>query len=63
MVRGDLIEKITYNPLNEKQINLFYTDKWKKFRNPDHDVLIFTDDLFDAKIEELNQLYDEIKVL
>ena len=64
MIRGDLIEKITFNPLNNDQIDLLLSDKWKKYINPEHEgVIIFGDNLFDEEISILQTLENELSHL
>ena len=61
--RGDLIHMIAHsdNSLNDKQIDLLFSDKWNRFLNLEHDVVIFNDSFFNANIDELQTLYDELK--
>lgn len=64
MIRGDLIEKIAYRSFNDEQIEILCSDRWQKFLNPEHDVIIFADCFFEADVKELNLLYmDLINVL
>ena len=61
LLRGDLIEKIAYsNNMNEYQFNLLRSDKWNKFINLEHEVIIFKDNFFVTEIDELKQLYNEL---
>ena len=71
LVRGDLTHKIAYSDsrveingwnqrFNEKQKDILCSDKWNKFLNPEHDVIIFTDEFFESGVEELKELYAEL---
>lgn len=62
MLRGDLIEKIAYSnkAFNDNQADLLWSDKWNRFLNPEHDVIIFADCFFEADISELQELYNEL---
>lgn len=64
MLRGDLIEKIAYSnkKFEDNQANLLWSDKWNKFLNLEHDVIIFADCFFEADISELQELYNELYV-
>lgn len=72
MIRGDLTHKIAYadtratvngwiSRFSETQAEILCSDKWKKFLNPEHDVIIFTDSFFEASVEELQELYNELQ--
>lgn len=72
LIRGDLTHKIAYSAnrvevdgwlqrFNEKQKDILCSDKWSKFLNPEHDVIIFADCFFDADIEELKTLYKKLE--
>jgi hypothetical protein len=71
LVRGDIIHNIAYSGsrtnvngwlqrFNEKQIEILTSDKWNKFIDPEHDVIIFTDAFFEADPEELKELQTEL---
>ena len=71
MIRGDITHKIAYSDskisinksghrFSENQVELLTSDKWKKFLNPDHNVILFSDSFFDADVEELQTLYNEL---
>lgn len=69
--RGDITHNIAYSDsrvlvgdwnqrFNEDQIELLTSDKWNKFIDPEHDVIIFTDGFFEADPEELKELQTEL---
>lgn len=73
MIRGDITRKIAYSDsridvngrmqrFSEDQVELLTSDKWNKFLNPDHDVILFADNFFDASVEELKELYNELNM-
>ena len=72
LTRGDLTRKIAYSDnrvnvngwmqrFNENQVDVLTSDRWKKFINPEHDVIIFTDAFFEADIFELQELNEELE--
>lgn len=72
--RGDITHKIAYSNsrieangrkqrFSEQQIEVLCSDKWKKFLNPDHDVIIFADSFFEADLDELKELYEELNAV
>ena len=74
IIRGDLTHKIAYSDMrttvngwqsrfSEKQAEVLCSDRWKKFLNPEHDVIIFTDGFFEASVDELQKLYDELNAV
>ena len=74
MVRGDITHKIAYSDsrvlvngrtqrFSEKQVEILCSDKWEKFLNKEHDVIIFTDVFFEANVDELKNLYEELNAV
>lgn len=72
LLRGDLVSKIAYSDnrvavngwsqrFNEKQVEVLTSDRWNKFLDLSHDVIIFSDDFFEADTEELKELYQELE--
>lgn len=69
--RGDITHKIAYSDsrvevngrvqrFSDKQAEILSSDKWSKFLRNDCDVILFSDEFFDADIEELKELQSEL---